>query len=138
MRARIWDLNASHGRTFSVDASCGSVRQEAGPGERQAVVGQPQLLDAAQVLVPELVAVTADVCVLIPGHSAFLVAERVPDTRTLSVGLPATSVDKNKVDTSQSYVDKSVKRDWLKDDVVKKTCLLLYIYTFALLFMAVL
>lgn len=119
--ARIWDLNASRGRTFLVDTSCGSVRQEAGPGERQAVVGQSQLLDAGQVLVPELVAVAAHVSVVIPEHSAFLVAEGVPDTRTLSVGLPATSVDINNVYMTQNYADKSVKHDRLKAEVVKKT-----------------
>lgn len=121
LHARIWDFNASRGRTFSVDAPCGSVRQEAGPGERQAVVGQSQLLDADQVLVPELVAVTAHVSVLIPEHSALLVAEGVPDTRTLSVGLPATSVDINNVYMTQNYADKSVKHDRLKAEVVKKT-----------------
>lgn len=60
-------------------------------------MGQSQLLDAAQVLVPELVAVTAHVCVLIREHSALLVAEGVPDARALAVGLPATCVDKNTV-----------------------------------------
>lgn len=99
-------------------------------------MGQSQLLDADQVLVPELVAVTAHVSVLIPQHSAFLVAEGVPDTGTLPVGPPATSVDVNNVYMSQNYADTSVKRDRFKAEVVKKTRLLFY--TFALLFMAVL
>lgn len=102
-----WGCDASQGRTFLVDPCCGSVRQEAGPGERQAVVGQSQLPDAAQVLVPELVAVTGHVSVLVAEHSALLVAERVPDTRTLSVSLPAASVDRNKVYVSQNHADKS-------------------------------
>lgn len=101
-------------------------------------MGQSQLLDADQVLVPELVAVTAHVCVLIPEHSASLVAEGVPDTGSLSVGLPATSVDINNLYMTQNYADKSLKHDRLKAEVVKKTRLLFFFYTFALLFMAVL
>ena len=55
-------------------------------------MGQSQLLDAGQVLLPELIAVAAHVSVVVAEHATFLVAERVPDARTLSVGPPAASV----------------------------------------------
>lgn len=60
-------------------------------------MGQSQLLDALQVLVAELVAVAADVSALVPQHSAFLVAEGVPDTGPLPVGLPAAWVGHQQV-----------------------------------------
>lgn len=83
--------------TFLIDMSCGPIRQEAGPGERQAIVRQSKLLDTLQVLPPQLVAVTAHISILIPKHSAFFVTKCVPDTRSLAVCLPATSVHTNRL-----------------------------------------
>lgn len=80
-----------YGNTFLIDTSCCPIRQEAGPGERQAVVRQAELLDALQVLLPQLVAVTGHISILLPKHSAFLVTKCVPDTRSLAVCQPATS-----------------------------------------------
>ena len=58
------------------------------------VVGQAQLLDAAQVLLPELVAVAGDVPVVTLTHWAVLpVAERVPDALPFAVGVPAPCVE---------------------------------------------
>lgn len=52
---------------------------------------QTELLDALQVLVPLLVAVTAHAGALVPEHSAWLLTKCVPDTGSLAVSLPATS-----------------------------------------------
>lgn len=81
--------------TFLIDMLCGPIGQEAGPGERQAIVCQSKLLDTLQVLLPQLVAVTGHITILLPKHSAFLVTKCVPDTRSLAVCLPATSVGTN-------------------------------------------
>ena len=53
---------------------------------------QSERLDALQVLVPQLVAPAGLISILLPEHSAPLVSKRVPDTRTLTVCLPATSM----------------------------------------------
>lgn len=68
----------------------GPIRQEAGQGERQAIVRQPKLLDTLQVFLPQLIAVAGHVSILVPKHSAFLMTKCVPDTRSLAVRLPAT------------------------------------------------
>lgn len=86
-----------YGHTFLIDMSCGPIRQEAGPGERQAIVRQSKLLDTLQVLLPQLVAVTAHVPILLLKHSAFLVTKCVPDTWSLAVCLPATSMRTNRL-----------------------------------------
>ena len=66
----------------------GSVGQQASPGEGQAVVGEPQLEDTPQVLLPELVAVTADISTLVLKHSAFPMTEGIPYARALAVCIP--------------------------------------------------
>lgn len=76
--------------TFLIDMPGGPIRQEAGPGEGQAIVRQPQLPDTLQVLVPQLIAVAAHVPIVLCEHSAFLVTKGVPDTRSLAVCLPAS------------------------------------------------
>lgn len=81
--------------TFLVDILRGSVRQEAGPGQREPIVCQTELLDALQVLVPQLVAVTTHVGALVPEHSAWLLTKRVPDTGSLAICLPATSTKRD-------------------------------------------
>lgn len=69
---------------------CGAIRQEAGPGERQTIVRQSKLLDALQVLLPQLVAVTGHVSIVLLKHSAFLVTKYVPDIWSLAICLPAS------------------------------------------------
>lgn len=80
-----------NGNTFLIDMSCGPIRQEAGPGERQAIVCQSKLLDTLQVFLPQLIAVTGHISILLPKHTAFLVTKCVPDSWSLAVCLPATS-----------------------------------------------
>lgn len=68
----------------------GPVRQDSGPGQRQAIVGQSKLMDAGQVFLPQLIAVTGHISILLSKHSAFLVAKGVPDTESLLICLPST------------------------------------------------
>lgn len=87
-----------YGNTFLIDVPSGPIRQEAGPGEGQAIVRQSEPLDTLQILLPQFVAVTAHISILLPKHSAaFLVTKCVPDIRSLAVCLPATSMRTNRL-----------------------------------------
>lgn len=74
--------------TFLIDISCGPIRKEAGPGEREAVVRQSKLLDTFQVFFPQFIAVAGHVTRLRPTHATFLMTKCVPDAWTLAVRLP--------------------------------------------------
>lgn len=76
--------------TFLVDILQSPVRQEAGPGQGEPIVCQAKLLDALQILIPQLVTVAAHIGILVLTYSAWLLTKCVPDTGSLAVGLPAT------------------------------------------------
>lgn len=81
--------------TFLVDILQGPVRQEAGPRQGEPIVCQTKLPDALQILIPQLVTITAHIGALVLEYSAWLLTKCVPDTGSLAVGLPATSTKKD-------------------------------------------